>query len=212
MHDAFHTFRELYHSYGYVALFLGVMLENAGIPVPGETAVLVAGFLASPTGGAHLDLVAVIITTALAAVLGDNIGFWLGHQFARRRLLHGKGFLFLSHETWLHAEAYFRTYGAWTVFFARFITGLRVVSALAAGTAGMHWGRFFIANALGAVTWATAISALGYFFGRSWHAIHQWLGWGGLVLLVCVVLAVGMHYFLRRLQRLENANHEKTRI
>lgn len=211
MPDAFHTFRELYLAYGYVALFVGVMLENAGIPVPGETAVLVAGFLSSPSGGAHLNLAVVIGLTVLAAVLGDNIGFWLGHRFARRRLLHGKGFLFLSHETWQHAEGYFRRYGAWTIFFARFITGLRVVASLAAGTAGMSWPRFLLANALGAVIWASAISVLGYFFGRSWHTIHRWLGWGGLILCVGLALALGVAHYLRRFHRFEETNDESSK-
>src|SRR5436309_15628196 len=70
------TFQRLADQYGYLALFVGVLLENAGLPVPGETAVLVSGFLASPAGGAHFRLLSVILITLVAAVLGDNIGFW----------------------------------------------------------------------------------------------------------------------------------------
>src|SRR5207248_1276094 len=106
------------------------------------TAVLVAGFLASPAGGSRFNLLGVILVTIVAAVLGDNLGFWLGHRFARPRLGKGGRFLFLTPETLRMAEGYFARYGVWTVFVARFITGLRVVCALAAGTAGMSWPHF----------------------------------------------------------------------
>src|SRR5262249_26298020 len=88
-------------------------------------------------------------------------------------------------------------YGLWTIFFARFVTGLRVVGAMAAGTAGMKWPRFLFANASGAAAWAVTMALLGYFFGQSWHLIHAWFGWGGLALLAGV-LAIGGIYVWRR--------------
>src|SRR5262245_468927 len=154
MADAFQAFVDQYAEYGYPVLFAGVLLENAGLPVPGETAVLIAGFLCSPAGGARFHILPVITLTVIAAVIGDNIGFWLGQRFARPRLQTGRGFLFLTPKTLQMAENYFVRYGSWTVFFARFITGLRVVGALAAGTSGMAWPRFLLANASGAVAWA----------------------------------------------------------
>src|SRR5262245_4180592 len=157
MPNAFDTFAEEYAAYGYPVLFVGVLLENAGIPVPGETAVLVAGFLSSPAGGGHFAIGWVILLTVIAAVLGDNAGFWLGREFARPRLQSGKRFLFLTPKSLELAEGYFTRYGLWTIFFARFITGLRVVGALAAGTAGMSWERFVLANASGALAWAVTM-------------------------------------------------------
>ena len=192
------TFQALADQYGYAALFAGVLLENAGVPVPGETAVLVSGFLASPAGGVHFDIVWVIALTVAAAVIGDNIGFWLGHRWARPRLQQGRGFLFLTPKALQLAENYFDRYGLWTVFFARFITGLRVVGALAAGTAGMAWPHFLAANAAGALAWATTMSLLGYFCGHSWELLHKWLGRGGLVILGCVIVLAGLPYLLRR--------------
>src|SRR6266699_351415 len=100
-----------YSHYGYPVLFTGVLLENAGIPVPGETAVLVAGFLASPAGGSHFHIVWVILLTLIAAVIGDNLGFWLGHRWARPRLQQGRGFLLLTPKTLQLAEGYFARYG-----------------------------------------------------------------------------------------------------
>jgi membrane protein DedA with SNARE-associated domain len=200
--DALHAFAREYAAYGYSVLFFGVLLENAGIPLPGETAVLMAGFLASAQGGGHFRLYLIIPITFTAAVIGDNIGFWLGHRWARPRLQQGRGFLFLTPKTLQMAEGYFSRYGEWTVFFARFIAGLRVVGALAAGTAGMHWRRFLFANAAGALAWATTMSLLGYFFGQSLDLLHKWLGRGGLILLGCVIVLVGFPFLLRRLRGL----------
>lgn len=202
MPDAFQTFAEEFAVYGYPVLFAGVFLENMGVPVPGETAVLVAGFLASPAGGEHFQLGWVIVLTAIAAVLGDNLGFYLGHRLARPRLQQGRRFLLLTPKMLELAEGYFARYGLWTIFFARFITGLRVIGAVAAGTAGMPWPRFLAANAGGAVVWAVSISLLGYFFGRSWERLHYYLGRGGMILLGSVVLLIALPYLLRRLRHM----------
>src|SRR5207249_5013676 len=126
---------DYYAEYGYWVLFLGVMLENAGIPVPGETALLAAGYLASPDGGARLHIWAVIGVAVVAAVIGDNVGYWLGRTLARPRLARGRGFLFLTPRRLELAERYFHKYGAETVFFARFVAVLRIVAGPAAGAA-----------------------------------------------------------------------------
>jgi membrane protein DedA with SNARE-associated domain len=198
--SAFQEFAKQYAVYGYPVLFAGVLLENAGIPVPGETAVLVAGFLASPAGGSHFNIALVIVFAAVAAVLGDNLGFWLGQRFARPYLQRGQRFLFLTPKTLQLAEGYFARHGVWTIFFARFITGLRVIGALAAGTAGMVWHRFFLANAGGAVAWSVTMGLLGYFFGHSWELLHKWLGRGGIILLGSVIVLAGLPYLWRRLR------------
>jgi len=203
--EFFNLFQDWYAAYGYPVLFFGVLLENAGIPVPGETAVLVAGFLASPAyDGDRFNLFWVMILTFIAAVLGDNLGFWLGRRFARGRLQQGKRFLFLTPRSLLMAEGYFDRYGLWTIFFARFVTGIRVVGAMAAGTAGMKWPRFLVANAGGAVAWSITMTLLGYFFGHSFHLLHKWLGRGSLIILaVVIVLAVALyarHYLRKRAQ------------
>lgn len=199
MDDVFHHFTAWYADYGYLVLFLGVVLENAGVPVPGETAVLVAGSLASPAGGSQFHLVWVILVTLAAAVCGDNIGYWLGRRLARPRLAQGHGFLFLTPERFHKLEGYFVRHGPVTVFVARFVTGLRVIAGPAAGAAGMHWPHFFLANAAGGAVWATAISLLGYYFGKSWKVLHHWLGWGAwLALGVIMLVLVVRHFMVRR--------------
>jgi membrane protein DedA with SNARE-associated domain len=196
MPDTLQTFADIYAAYGYWVLFLGIMLENAGIPLPGETALLAAAFLAHPESGAHLHLWAVIAVAAAGAVVGDNLGYWVGREWARARIEQGRRFLFLTPGRVLRAEAYFAKYGAATIFFGRFIALLRIVAGPAAGVAGMSWPRFFLANAAGAVVWATAIGLLGYYAGFTWDALHRWLGRGAWALAGVVVLAVVAWHFV----------------
>ncbi len=182
---------ELVQVHGYWVLALVVMLENAGLPLPGETALLAAGYLTSPDGGRRLHLWMVVPVAFVAAIIGDNLGFWLGWRVARPRLAVGGRFLFLTPERMRVAERYFEKYGLLTVFFARFITGLRVVVGPAAGASGMRWGRFLVANAAGAMCWATAIALAGHYAGHAWEAMRDRLGhtaW--IVLAVVAVLLV----------------------
>ncbi|HEX3149791.1 MAG TPA: DedA family protein [Gemmataceae bacterium] len=173
----------------YVALFFGIMLENAGIPLPGETALLIAGYLSCESGKHVLHLWLVIPIAFLGAVIGDNLGFLLGRKLARPRLAAGKRFLFLTPERFLKAEVYFAKYGAATVFFGRWVALLRIAAGPAAGAAGMPWPRFLVANAAGAALWATAIGIIGYLAGPAWEALQRWLGRGAWALAGAVVLA-----------------------
>ena len=110
-------------------------------------------------------------------------------------------FLFLTPARFQKAEGYFARYGAWTVFAARFIAGLRVLAAPAAGTAGMHWPRFFLANAAGALAWSVAVGLLGYYFGRSWGLLHHWLNWGVWIVLGGLALVLAVRHLWRRPRR-----------
>jgi membrane-associated protein len=172
----------------YVALFFGIMLENAGIPLPGETALLIAGYLSGPAGGDRLHLWAVIVVSFLAAVCGDNLGYLLGRKLARPRLAAGKRFWFLTPERFRQAEGYFAKYGMATVFFGRWVALLRIAAGPAAGACGLPWWRFFVANAAGAAIWATGVTLVGYFAGPAWEALQRWLGRGAWAALGIVVL------------------------
>jgi membrane protein DedA with SNARE-associated domain len=187
--------------FGYPIVFLLVFAESAGLPVPGETAVLTAAVLCSRPDP-PLQIGWVIVVVVAAAVLGDNLGFWAGHRWARPRLQAGQRFLFLTPQVFKTVEGYFEHYGTLTVAIARFIAGLRVVAALAAGTSGMAWHTFMFANLAGAIAWGVTMSLLGYFFGQSFEALHHWMGRGALVLLGCAVVLVGLPYLLRRVRKL----------
>jgi len=201
MPDSLQWFADIYAVHGYWVLFVGIMLENAGIPLPGETALLAAAVLSSPEAGARLHIWSVILTAALGAIIGDNLGFWVGREFARKRIEQGKRFLFLTPKRVQRAERYFAKYGAMTVFFGRFVALLRIVAGPAAGVAGMAWWRFLIANAAGAIVWAAAVGAIGYFAGGAWDALHRWMGTGAWILAAIVVFGILLGHFIPYLSR-----------
>lgn len=178
---------DLFAKYGYAAVFLGVFLENTGLPVPGETMVLAGGALAHYS---HLSLPTVIVVAIVAATLGDNLGFFIGRN-GGRRLVEGFGQrVGITRRRLAEFDRFFERHGPKTVFVARFITGLRVVCAVLAGGSGMRWPTFVFFNATGAVVWATTIAVVGYFLGHSWDTLERIIGGTGIVGLVVVVALV----------------------
>jgi membrane protein DedA with SNARE-associated domain len=179
---------DLFARYGYFVVFFGVLLENAGVPVPGET-ILLAGAALARFG--HLSLSLVISIAIAGAILGDNVGFFVGRRGGRRLLERHGRLLGLTKARLDQFDAFFARHGAKTVFIARFVTGLRVVGAVLAGASTLPWGRFLVFNAAGALAWATTFGAVGYALGYSWETIERWIGDLGLVLLVVIgVVAV----------------------
>jgi len=178
---------DLFARYGYFVVFFGVLLENAGVPVPGET-ILLAGAALARFG--HLSIFWVISIAIAGAVLGDNAGFFIGRRGGRRLLERHGRMLGLTRARLDQFDAFFARHGAKTVFIARFVTGLRVVGAVLAGASTLPWGRFLVFNATGALAWATTFGAVGYALGYSWETIERWIGDFGLVLLVVFAVVV----------------------
>ncbi len=177
--------------YGYALVFAGVFLEGAGVPVPGETVVLAAAFLAQR---GMLSLLWVVAVAVAAAILGDNLGYWIGRR-GGRLLAERRGWLVgLTPARLAALDAFTRRHGARMVFLARFVSGLRVFAPLFAGMSGLPWRRFVVYNAAGALAWATVVSLAGYFFGRSWTLLETWIGRAGLfiVALVTALVLVGL--------------------
>src|SRR5215213_8053308 len=154
----------LIEHYGYLVVLFGVMLESTGVPLPGETILLAAGVLVQR---GHLDLGDTIAFGILGAVLGDQIGYWVGREGGRPFVLRWGRYLFITPGRLGRAEAFFERHGGKAVFLARFFSGLRVFGALVAGISRMRWGTFLIYNALGGAVWATAVVLVGYFLGSS---------------------------------------------
>jgi membrane protein DedA with SNARE-associated domain/membrane-associated phospholipid phosphatase len=177
--------------YGYLVILFGVMAESTGVPLPGETILLASGFLVQQ---GHLDLGDAIVFAILGAVIGDQIGYWVGREGGRRFVLRWGRYLFISPGRLARAEAFFARHGGKAVFLARFFSGLRVFGALVAGTSRMRWGTFLLYNALGGAVWATAVILLGYFLGSSMGLVERWLGRATLVLTS--VLAVVVAFYL----------------
>jgi membrane-associated protein len=178
-HAVFEFLRHFIADYGYWAVAIALLCENAGIPVPGETTLLLASFLAYSEH--KLDLLWIVVIATCAASLGDNIGFALGHFGGRPLLERYRQTFRISQEALEHGEKLFGRYGASTVFLARFIFGLRIFTGPLAGVLRMPWKEFALFNFLGAAVWVTVISLVGYFFGQHWDAMEHVLGRFNLV-------------------------------
>ena len=169
---------------GYAALAGLVGFETMGIPLPGETALIAAGVLASE---GHLKIELVILVAAAAAIVGDNCGFWIGRR-GGRRLLELPGPLQRHRQGVLdRGEAVFRRHGGKTVFFGRWFSGLRIASAWLAGVNRMPWGEFLVYNALGGIAWAVSVGLLAYWAGHSADDVLKVVGVGGLGVALVVL-------------------------
>jgi membrane protein DedA with SNARE-associated domain len=184
---------DLFARYGYFVVFAGVFLENTGLPVPGETALLAGAALAHY---GQLSLPWVIVTAIAAATLGDNLGFLIGRRGGRRIAERHGWRIGLTPERLAEFDRFFQRHGPKTVFAARFITGLRVVGAVLAGGSGMKWPVFLFYNATGAVVWCTVIACAGYSLAYSWETLERWIGRTGLIALA-IVVALGIFALVR---------------
>ena len=178
---------DLFARYGYFVVFGGVFLENTGLPVPGETALLAGAALAHY---GQLSLVRVILIAMAAATLGDNLGFLIGRRGGRRIAERHGWRIGLTPARLAEFDRFFLQHGPKTVFAARFITGLRVVGAVLAGGSGMRWPVFLFYNATGAIVWCTVIALAGYSLAYSWQTLERWIGSTGLVALAVVLVVV----------------------
>jgi membrane-associated protein len=165
--------RNLIAQYGYWAVGLALLLENAGMPVPGETVLLLASLLAYSRE--ELRLPYIILVGVCAATLGDNLGYLIGYRGGRRLFDHYRNTFRIKSETIARGERLFEKYGAVTILFARFIFGLRVIAGPLAGVLRMPWKRFAIFNFLGALLWVTVISFAGYKFGKHWDVLTEYV-------------------------------------
>ena len=155
--------------YGYWAVGGALLLENAGVPVPGETILLLACFLAYSEH--DLQLPWIIVVATIAATLGDNLGFALGYYGGRPLLARYQALFRIENKTVERGEELFARYGAVTVFLARFVFGMRVIAGPMAGVLRMPWRKFTVFNFLGATLWVTTISGVGYLFGQHWERL-----------------------------------------
>lgn len=179
------AFLEINARVAYWALFALVAVESSGVPVPGETALIAAGVLASK-GRVHIEYVIAIAT--VAAMLGDNIGYAIGRT-GGRRLLERPGFLEHYRRGIIkHGEPFFQRHGAKAVFLGRWVAGLRIAAAWLAGINRMDWRRFLFWNALGAVAWATSVGLLAYWLGPTAEKIFRTVGIVGVGLAALALL------------------------
>jgi membrane protein DedA with SNARE-associated domain len=160
--DFFLTVKPYLDHYGYWALFGAILLENFGMPVPGETLLIASALLAS-RGGMHI--VPVLLIACVAAVTGDNIGYAIGRYGGRRLVFRYGRYVLITEERLQKAEGFFRRYGGAVVVVARFLAGLRQLNGIVAGTVKMRWRRFLVYNMLGAALWVGFWGILFYELG-----------------------------------------------
>ena len=183
--------------YGLWAILTFVLLEDFGIPVPGET-VLIAGAVFAGSG--RLNIVAVGVIGFIAAVVGDNIGYAIG-RFGGRVLVERWGkYVFLTPERLDKAEAFFQRHGGKIITIARFIEGLRQANGIIAGITHMHWLRFVAFNALGAALWVGTWVSVGYFAGQHITTIYNAITRYSLYVAIAavVLIAAWIGYRLRK--------------
>ena len=183
--------------YGYWLILALVVLEDFGVPVPGETVIIAAAIFA---GHQQLNVVAVGVIAFVAAVIGDNIGFAIGHFGGRAVALRWGRYVFLTEERLAKAEYFFNRHGGKIIVVARFIEGLRQANGIIAGISGMHWRRFIVFNALGAALWVGTWVSLGYLAGNHINTIYHYITqYSDYALIAALVLLAA--YVTRRVMR-----------
>jgi membrane protein DedA with SNARE-associated domain len=190
----------LLQSYGYLAVFVFIAVESLGLPLPGETTLIAAAVYAGSTN--HLNIGAVFLVAAAAAILGDNAGYWLGRS-AGQRLVRRYGRLIRLDATKMKAGQYlFARHGGTVVFAGRFVTALRTYAALFAGLNEMPWRRFTVFNATGGVAWSAVCAFGAYGLGAAANGVGQAITLVGLG-ISAVLTAAGIVLARRWMRRFE---------
>jgi membrane protein DedA with SNARE-associated domain len=185
---------DLLSKYGYFAVGVIVALESMGIPLPGETTLIIAAIYAGSTH--QLNIWLVIAAAAAGAIIGDNIGYWLGREFGYRLLLRCGRYVGLTERRIKLGQYLFMRYGGRVVFFGRFVAVLRALAAFLAGANHMEWGRFLLANAAGGIIWTTSYGLGAYYLGKK---IEDFSGPVGIALgVVAAAALIAWIIFIRR--------------
>ncbi|HKD32914.1 MAG TPA: DedA family protein [Gaiellaceae bacterium] len=187
--------------HGLPLLFAAVLIESFGIPVPGETALIAFGVLASE---GHYSIVEVIVVAAAGAIVGDNLGYWLIGRLGGRALFERWGWLHQYSDRVLPpAEAIMARHGGAAVFFGRFVTILRYTVAWVAGLTRMRWWKFLFWNAAGGIVWATAVGLTAYYGGKVVaDSIARYGAYAAVIAAVAIVVAwLILHYARKRVER-----------
>jgi membrane protein DedA with SNARE-associated domain len=181
--------------HGYWAIFVIVMLESAGVPVPGETALVLASAYAGATH--HLNILYVIAMAAAGAIMGDNFGYWIGRLVGARLIESYGRFIGVTEERLRIAHYLFERHGGKVVFFGRFVALLRLLAALFAGVSRYDWRSFLFFNAAGGITWALVFGIGAYLFGDAMTRVSGILGF---VALGAVILGIVAFWIVLRRQ------------
>lgn len=197
----FSSIAQVISQYGYGAVALAVGIESVGIPFPGETALVTAAIYAGTTH--QMNIFLVIGAAAIGAIVGDNIGYWIGREFGYRLLLRYGPYVRLTERRIKLGQYAFLCHGGKVVFFGRFVSVLRTLAAVLAGANRMSWGRFFVFNVAGGIVWSTLYGTGAYLLGEQITKIAGPIG-VGLFLAAVIALAWGLVIIRRRERDLED--------
>jgi len=181
---------DLLARYGYIAIAAIIMLESMGLPLPGETTLVTASIYAGTTH--NLSIWLVILAAVAGAVIGDNIGYWVGEKLGYRILLRYGARLGITERKIKLGQYLFMRHGGKVVFFGRFVAVLRVLAAFLAGVNCMHWTRFFLANLSGAILWAALFGFGAFFFGKAIHRVTGPVSLAAIGIAVVGILIAAM--------------------
>jgi membrane protein DedA with SNARE-associated domain len=189
--------------YGYLAVALGILLEDFGLPTPGET-LLITGAVSASTGTLSISLLLLLAWTG--AVIGDNIGYAIGHFGGHHLLVRFGGRIGITNDRLSHVETFFERYGGWVIVFARFVVVLRQFNGIVAGTVGMHWLHFLALNAIGAALWVGFWGGLAYWLGKGvFIYVHEFNRVTPLLAaalaVLCLLAAAGYLWWIRMRKR-----------
>jgi membrane protein DedA with SNARE-associated domain len=197
-HSIFEMLRNAVVHYGYFAVAATLLLENVGLPLPGETILLIASFLAYSER--ELQLAWIIVVATAVTTLGGSLGFALGYYGGRPLLARYQSTFRVQSRTLDRGENLFARFGAASIFFARFVFGLRVIVGPLAGVLRMPWRTFLVWNFLGAAVWVATVSSAGYLFGRHWGRLERMVGRFNLAVVILLLLAAGVWWWRSRLR------------
>lgn len=194
----FHALAPILDKHGYLAVGGLVFLEDFGVPVPGETILIAAAVYA---GAGRLNIVLVALVAFVAAVVGDNVGYAIGHVGGRPLVARYGKYVFLTEQRIDKAEGWFSRHGGKIIVIARFVEGLRQANGFVAGISRMRWLSFLAFNALGAALWVGVWSAAGYLAGNHIATVYRPATYALLGLAVVVVLVLVGRYAYHRHRR-----------
>ena len=178
--------------YGYWTVLFGLLIESAGVPLPGESILVLATLQASTRH--QMNVLYVAVVAVVAAMMGDNLGYLLGCRGGRPLLDRYRNVFHVEQTTIRRGEQLIARHGAVAIFFARFIAALRVLAGPLAGILRMNWRRFLLFNALGAMAWVATIVMLAYFFGPSLESALKHASWIILALLAAAAAWYWWHH------------------
>ena len=175
----------------YLTLFLVVGGESSGVPLPGETSLVAGGVLASK---GHLSIYLVIVVAAAGAIVGDNVGYAIGRRGGRWLMSRGGE---RRQRLLARGEEFFDRHGANTVFFGRWLPGLRITASWLAGIHKMKWRRFAFWNAAGGISWAISVGLAAYLLGQAAASAFRTVGLVGAGIVVVVIAGLLVWHWIR---------------